>query len=67
MAIFQRLHREGKTVILVTHELDIALHCRRIIRFKDGKVQADEEIRDPKDAASELSRLPDLEQEELPV
>ena len=67
MAIFQRLHREGKTVILVTHEMDIALHCRRIIRFKDGKVMADEEVREPKDATAELSRLPDLDQEELPV
>jgi putative ABC transport system ATP-binding protein len=41
MAIFQRLHRAGKTVLLVTHELDIAMHCRRIIRFKDGDVVSD--------------------------
>jgi putative ABC transport system ATP-binding protein len=67
MAIFQRLHREGKTVILVTHEMDIAAHCRRIIRFKDGKLLADEEVRDPKDATAELGRLPDLNEEELPV
>ena len=60
MAIFQRLNREGKTVVLVTHEFDIAEHCKRIIRFKDGKVLSDEEVMKPKDALEELARLPDL-------
>lgn len=64
MAIFQRLHREGKTVILVTHEMDIAQHCKRIIRFKDGKILSDEDVRDPKDALEELARLPNLDAEE---
>jgi putative ABC transport system ATP-binding protein len=67
MAIFQRLHREGKTVVLVTHEFDIAMHCKRIIRFKDGKILSDDEVREPKDAMEELSRLPDPNQEEIPV
>ena len=67
MAIFQRLHREGKTVILVTHEWDIALHCSRVIRFKDGKVLSDEQIAEPKDALEELARLPDPNLEEVPV
>src|SRR5947207_370279 len=47
MAIFQRLHRAGTTVMLVTHELDIAMHCNRIIRFKDGIVVADEPVEKP--------------------
>jgi putative ABC transport system ATP-binding protein len=67
MAIFQRLYREGKTVVLVTHEYDIAQHCNRIIRFKDGRVQSDEAVKDPKDAMDELSRLPDPNLEELAV
>jgi putative ABC transport system ATP-binding protein len=67
MAIFQRLHREGKTVILVTHEWDIALHCSRVIRFKDGKVLSDESIAEPKNALEELERLPDPNLEEVPV
>jgi putative ABC transport system ATP-binding protein len=67
MAIFQRLHREGKTVVLVTHEWDIARHCRRIIRFKDGRVLADEPVLDPKDALEELARLPDPDQEEIAI
>lgn len=44
MAIFQELHRGGITVVLVTHEPDIAEYMQRIIRFRDGKVVADEAI-----------------------
>jgi putative ABC transport system ATP-binding protein len=57
MAIFQRLHREGKTVVMVTHELDIAMHCNRIIRFRDGVVLNDEVVAEPEDAAKNLARL----------
>lgn len=42
MAIFDRIHSEGNTVILVTHEEDIAQHAHRIIRLKDGKIDRDE-------------------------
>ena len=42
MAIFQRLNDEGKTVIIVTHEQDIANHAKRILRFRDGLLEADE-------------------------
>jgi putative ABC transport system ATP-binding protein len=67
MAIFQRLYREGKTVVLVTHEMDIAQHCNRIIRFKDGRVLSDDKVREPLDALEELERLPDPNLEEVPV
>jgi putative ABC transport system ATP-binding protein len=62
MAIFQRLNREGKTVILVTHEADIAEHTRRIIRFKDGRVVSDERVEHPRDAEAELARMPNLDE-----
>jgi putative ABC transport system ATP-binding protein len=42
MALFQQIHAQGNTVILVTHEPDIALHAHRIIRLKDGLVESDE-------------------------
>ena len=44
MALFARLHKEGNTIILVTHEPDIARHAHRVIRLRDGKVEKDEKI-----------------------
>jgi putative ABC transport system ATP-binding protein len=45
MAIFDRLNKEGVTVIVVTHEHDIAEHANRIITFKDGYILKDELIK----------------------
>jgi putative ABC transport system ATP-binding protein len=47
MALFEELSRKGHTIILVTHEEEIALHARRIIRIRDGLVAADEVIVKP--------------------
>jgi putative ABC transport system ATP-binding protein len=44
MALFQRLHDQGNTIVLVTHEHDIAMHAHRIIHVRDGKVERDEAI-----------------------
>src|SRR4051812_41053612 len=44
MALFERLHQEGNTIVLVTHEHDIALHAHRIIHVRDGKVEKDEVV-----------------------
>jgi putative ABC transport system ATP-binding protein len=44
MALFQRLHDQGNTIVLVTHEHDIALHARRIVHVRDGKVESDEKV-----------------------
>ena len=41
MSLFDTLHAEGQTLILVTHEPDIAAHCKRAVRLADGKVQSD--------------------------
>lgn len=43
MAIFEEINRNGNTVILVTHEEDIAKHARRIIRLRDGLIESDKE------------------------
>src|SRR5208282_1409524 len=45
MALFARLHQKGNTIILVTHEADIAAHAHRVIRLRDGKVERDERTR----------------------
>jgi putative ABC transport system ATP-binding protein len=45
MALFARLHEKGNTIILVTHEPDIAAHAHRVIRLRDGKVEKDEKIK----------------------
>jgi len=44
MGLFERLHQQGNTIVLVTHEHDIALHAHRIIHVRDGKVEKDEKI-----------------------
>ena len=44
MKIFNKLHEQGHTIILVTHESDIARHAQRIIRFRDGLIENDEAV-----------------------
>jgi putative ABC transport system ATP-binding protein len=44
MALFENLHKQGNTIILVTHENDIAQHAHRIIHIRDGKVASDEAV-----------------------
>jgi putative ABC transport system ATP-binding protein len=59
MDIFQRLNIErGITVILITHEMDIAEHATRIVRFRDGKIQTDAQVTNRKMAKDELAKLP---------
>ena len=41
--LFDDLHREGQTIVIVTHEPDIAARCRRIVRIRDGRVAGDED------------------------
>jgi putative ABC transport system ATP-binding protein len=57
MALFQDLHAEGRTIIIVTHEPDISRHCQRIVRFRDGKVVGDEKVEKPVNAKEILATL----------
>jgi len=45
MALFEGLHREDRTLIIVTHEADIAAHAKRLIQMKDGKVVNDKKVK----------------------
>src|SRR3954469_8797375 len=45
MGLFERLHQQGNTIVLVTHEHDIAMHAYRIVHIRDGKVERDEKIK----------------------
>ena len=57
MAIFQDLNRAGMTIIMVTHELDIARFTLRMVVMRDGRVVRDEPVRDRLDARSEIEKL----------
>ena len=57
MGIFQDLNRRGMTIIMVTHELDIARYCLRQVVMRDGRIVGDQPIKDRLDAAVELARL----------
>jgi putative ABC transport system ATP-binding protein len=66
MAIFQRLNREkGITMIVVTHDPDIATYSNRSIHFKDGRLLLDEKLAQPRDARKDLEQLPAEQPEEI--
>ncbi len=57
LGLFQDLNRQGRTVILVTHDERVAQHCKRVVRLRDGKILSDEMNAEPLDAKVELAKL----------
>ena len=57
MGVFQRLNEQGITIVMVTHELDIAQYCKRILVVRDGLVVRDEPVQNRLNAAEELKKL----------
>jgi putative ABC transport system ATP-binding protein len=64
MGIFQELNNHGITVILVTHEPDIATFAKRHIVFRDGKIKADKINSNPKVASEVIKEMPVIDDEE---
>ena len=58
LALLQRLNREGLTIVLVTHEPDIATYAGRHLVFRDGRLLSDDQRATPQDAAAALAALP---------
>ena len=64
MDIFQKLNDKGITIVMVTHEPDIAQFAKTNIVFKDGKIIANHEVQDRKIAAEELKKIAELKEED---
>ncbi|MDQ3918747.1 MAG: ABC transporter ATP-binding protein [Acidobacteriota bacterium] len=65
MEIFQRLNRERRiTLVLVTHEPDIAEYADRVVVFKDGRIRKDYKVTSRRDAAEELKNLPAADEDD---
>ena len=64
MALFQELNRQGITILLVTHEQDIARYTKRVVEMRDGRIVGDEPVADRHDAAADLAAL-EFEETEL--
>ncbi|MBM4442600.1 MAG: ABC transporter ATP-binding protein [Candidatus Rokubacteria bacterium] len=60
MALMQRLNRAGMTIVVVTHEPDVAAHAGRVLTFRDGRVIRDARVTTPRDASAALAELPDV-------
>ena len=63
LAVFKQLHRQGRTLLLVTHDLAVAEHADRVLVMKDGQVAEDRKIERPRDAEAELADLDENEKE----
>jgi putative ABC transport system ATP-binding protein len=65
MTLFQELNDTGITILIVTHEPDIARYCKRIIRMRDGNVIADEPVTNRRIAKDDLETLTDLDEQDV--
>jgi len=57
LSVFQQLNREGMTIVIVTHESEVARYCSRIIELRDGRVQRDAVVPSPRLATADLAAI----------
>jgi putative ABC transport system ATP-binding protein len=57
LAIFQRLHREGRTLVMITHDAAVAEHASRLIVLQDGRITGDQPVSRARDAQADLARM----------
>jgi len=65
LALLQRLNRDGLTIVVVTHEPDVAGFASRVLTFRDGRLLRDVRVASPQDAEAVLLTLPSEEEEEV--
>ncbi|MEA2336671.1 MAG: putative transport system ATP-binding protein [Thermoanaerobaculia bacterium] len=61
MALFQELNEQGITIVLVTHEADIAVYAKRIVEVRDGRIRRDEPVKSRRSAAYDLEHFEERE------
>ncbi|HEX7421738.1 MAG TPA: ABC transporter ATP-binding protein [Thermoanaerobaculia bacterium] len=63
MALFQELNEQGITIVVVTHEPDIAVYAKRIVEVRDGRIRRDEPVKNRRSAAADLAQFVDEDKE----
>ncbi len=66
MALFQELNDQGITILIVTHETDIAQYAKRIVEVRDGRIIRDERLADRRRASEDLRNIPDPDAADAP-
>ena len=61
MALFQQLNEQGITIVLVTHEPDIAVYAKRVVEVRDGRIRRDEQVKNRRSATDDLEHFGDKE------
>lgn len=64
LSIFKRLNRDGRTIIIITHDQAVAEHAQRVIVLRDGRIADDRVVENPHDPEVELSTLSDREEDQ---
>ncbi len=59
LSLFQRLNREGRTILMITHDREVADYAQRVLLLRDGRIVEDRKVSEPRNADKDLRTLPD--------